>query len=67
VKKLSSAAFYSDFGRDRLGTIVALILSAAAFGLLHAGNPGATWVSTAAIALESGVLMGLAYSASRTL
>lgn len=52
---------------DSLGTTVALILSAAAFGLLHAGNPGATWVSTAAIALESGVLMGLAYSASRTL
>jgi len=50
-----------------LGTSLALALSAAAFGLLHAFNPGATVVSTLAIAAESGVLMGVAYSASRTL
>jgi membrane protease YdiL (CAAX protease family) len=52
---------------DRMGTIVALIVSAALFGLLHAGNRGATWVSTAAIVLESGVLLGLAYTATRAL
>lgn len=51
----------------RLGTTIALVLSAAAFGLLHAGNPGATWGSTLAIACESGVLLGLAYAASRAL
>ena len=44
-----------------------LILSAVAFGFVHAGNRGATWVSTLAIVLESGALMGLAYVATRTL
>ena len=52
---------------ERLGTTMALGVSAAAFGLLHAGNPGAKWASTLAIALESGVLLGLAYAATRGL
>jgi uncharacterized protein len=38
-----------------LGTWIALGLSAALFGVLHAPNPGATAVSSAAIALEAGV------------
>jgi hypothetical protein len=37
------------------------------FGLLHAANPGATPVSTVAIALEAGALLGVAYSASGSL
>lgn len=52
---------------QKLGTTIALILSAVAFGFVHAGNHGATWISTLAIALESGALMGLAYAATRTL
>jgi membrane protease YdiL (CAAX protease family) len=52
---------------ERLGTTIALVVSAAAFGLVHAGNPGANWASTVAIALESGVLLGLAYAATRSL
>jgi uncharacterized protein len=47
-----------------VGTTVALALSAVAFGLVHAGNHGATVVSTVAIAAESGLLLGLAYAAT---
>lgn len=50
-----------------LGTSAALILSAAMFGALHAVNPGATIISTAAIAIEAGLLLALAYAATRNL
>jgi membrane protease YdiL (CAAX protease family) len=50
-----------------LGTWIALALSAALFGLLHAANPGATGVSTMAIALEAGVLLAAAYAYTRRL
>jgi membrane protease YdiL (CAAX protease family) len=52
---------------ERVGTGIALLVSAAMFGLVHASNTGANWVSTLAIALESGVLLGLAYAATRSL
>jgi CAAX protease family protein len=49
------------------GTLMAALVSSAVFGLLHALNPGATWWSTAAIALEAGLLLCSAYTVSRTL
>jgi membrane protease YdiL (CAAX protease family) len=52
---------------DSAGTLVAVIFSAALFGLLHALNHGATVVSTLAIALEAGVLLAVAYAWSRNL
>jgi hypothetical protein len=52
---------------DSLGTLGALVLSAALFGLLHAANHGATTVSTIAIALEAGALLALSYAATRSL
>lgn len=52
---------------ERLGTAAALVISAVLFGLMHGANAGATPVSTAAIALEAGVLLGIAYTASRSL
>jgi membrane protease YdiL (CAAX protease family) len=52
---------------ERRGTLVALFISAAIFGLLHALNPGATVVSTVAIAIEAGVLLGASYALSRNL
>lgn len=51
----------------RWGTGIALLVSAAIFGGLHAMNPGATWVSSVAIALEAGLLLGAAYAVVRNL
>lgn len=52
---------------QRLGTWIALALSAVAFGALHAGNDGATLVSMAAVALEAGVLLAAVYVLTRRL
>ena len=52
---------------DSFGTTAALILSAAVFGLLHGANPGATLISTLAIAVEAGALLAAAYAWSRNL
>ena len=49
------------------GTLAALVISALLFGLVHASNPGATWLSSTAIALEAGLLLGAAYAKTRTL
>lgn len=46
---------------ESLGTWYALALSALIFGLMHGLNPGASWNSVAAIALESGILLAAAY------
>jgi uncharacterized protein len=49
------------------GTWIALAVSAAIFGAAHAANPGATWLSSIAIALEAGVLLGAAFVVTRNL
>lgn len=52
---------------ERLGTWIALAFTAALFGALHGANPGATVVSSVAIALEAGVLLAAAYMYTRRL
>jgi uncharacterized protein len=52
---------------ERLGSWIALAVSALIFGLLHAFNPGASVVSTVAIALEAGILLAAAYMYTRSL
>lgn len=47
------------------GSFVAIVLSAAAFGLAHAGNPGATPFSLFALSVELGVMLSLAYMLTR--
>lgn len=49
------------------GRGAALLVSAGVFGLLHAFNHGATVTSTLAIAVEAGLLLGLAFAFGRTL
>jgi uncharacterized protein len=49
------------------GTWIALAISAAIFGLAHAANPGATWLSSLAIALEAGILLGAAFVVTKNL
>jgi membrane protease YdiL (CAAX protease family) len=50
-----------------LGTFTALVLSAAFFGAVHMLNAHATAVSSAAIALEAGLLLGATYVLTRNL
>lgn len=50
-----------------LGTWAALAITSALFGLGHIFNPGATWFSSFAIAVEAGILLGAAYMITRRL
>ncbi|OOG66279.1 CAAX protease family protein [Rhodanobacter sp. B04] len=52
---------------EGLGTWAALLVSALFFGFAHASNPGATWWSSMAIAIEAGLLFGLLYHLTRSL
>jgi uncharacterized protein len=51
--------------QEWLGSWLALAISAALFGVLHFANPQATIVSSAAIALEAGVMLAAAYMVTR--
>jgi membrane protease YdiL (CAAX protease family) len=49
------------------GSWIALALTAALFGAAHLPNPGATWFSSLAIAVEAGILLGAVYMLTRHL
>jgi membrane protease YdiL (CAAX protease family) len=49
------------------GSWAALVITSALFGLAHILNPGATWFSSFAIAVEAGLLLGGAYMLTRSL
>jgi uncharacterized protein len=67
VEETLMRAIFFRIVEESLGSVIALIASAALFGLLHAFNPGATWTSTVAIALEAGVILAAAYLYTRRL
>jgi membrane protease YdiL (CAAX protease family) len=49
------------------GTTIALLVSSLFFGLAHLANPDATLFSALIIAIEAGLLLGLAYVVTRNL
>lgn len=49
------------------GSWVTLGVTSALFGLAHILNPGATWFSSFAIAVEAGLLLGAVYMLTRSL
>lgn len=52
---------------EHFGTVVALVVSSALFGVLHHANPGATMFSSMAVAVEGGLMLGAAYMLTRRL
>lgn len=52
---------------EKLGSYIALLISAIIFGALHLFNPNATIISATCIAIEAGLLLGAAYIYSRSL
>ena len=49
------------------GSWAALLVTSALFGIAHILNPGATWFSSFAIAVEAGLLLGGVYMLTRSL
>lgn len=47
------------------GSLIAILISAAAFGLAHIANPGATPLAIFALSVEMGVMLALAYMLTR--
>jgi membrane protease YdiL (CAAX protease family) len=52
---------------EKLGSYIALIISAFIFGALHLLNPNSTLISGLAIAIEAGLLLGAAFIYARNL
>jgi membrane protease YdiL (CAAX protease family) len=67
VEETLVRAIFFRIVEDSLGSVIALLASAALFGFLHAFNPGATLVSTVAIATEAGVILAATYMYTRRL
>ncbi len=52
---------------EKIGTFGALAFSAIVFGGVHLANPGASLASALSVALEAGILLGLAFALARNL
>ncbi|CAN5392803.1 hypothetical protein BH11BAC3_BH11BAC3_02770 [soil metagenome] len=52
---------------EKLGSYIALLISAIIFGALHITNPGSTFISATCVAVEGGLLLGAAYIFARNL
>lgn len=65
LEELVMRALLFKVTEESLGSRAALVSQALLFGLLHLGNPGGTWIAALAIALEAGILLGVAYMLTR--
>jgi len=52
---------------EKLGTVIALIISALLFGIAHAGGEGATFFSVLATIIQAGILLSAVYVFTRSL
>ncbi|RXQ95822.1 CPBP family intramembrane metalloprotease [Ancylomarina salipaludis] len=52
---------------EKLGSYLALALSALLFGLMHLANPHSSFVASLGIAIQAGLLLGIAYIYTRKL
>jgi len=52
---------------EKLGSYIALFISALLFGALHIGNPNSTLIASLGIAIQAGLLLGVAYMYTRNL
>ena len=52
---------------EKLGSYIALIISAALFGLLHLANPNSSLIAGIGLAIQAGLLLAAAYIYSRNL
>lgn len=67
IEEILFRGFLFRLSAKLAGTSGALIFTSVLFGAAHAFNPGATVWSSAAIALEAGVLLGAAYALTQRL
>lgn len=67
IEEILFRAIIFRITEEGLGSWWALAISSAFFGLAHIMNPNATWVSSAAITIEAGVLLGALYMLTRRL
>ncbi|MEO5777328.1 MAG: CPBP family intramembrane glutamic endopeptidase [Flavobacterium sp.] len=52
---------------EKLGSVIALVISAIVFGALHLANPNSTVLSATCVTIEAGLLLGTAYIYTRNL
>jgi uncharacterized protein len=67
AEEIISRGVLFRIAEEGMGTWFGLLVSAVFFGAMHLNNPGATWWSSAAIAIEAGLLLAMIYHVTRSL
>ena len=67
IEEVIFRGVFFRIAEEALGTWSALVVTVVLFGLVHLGNPNATLYGAAAIGIEAGMLLGVAYVLTRRL